>query len=207
MCRHRVLFCFLFEDSLVTQFPIVSRSWVEKSTSDVFLKTAREDTESVKVYPQRFPVRIRRWGDTKCVDTVSPSVSILKTAAWHNSRGNCVTKLAGEIYFGCFLKTERGYRKFKSVSTTVSLFHQTMRGYEMCRHRILFCFLFEDSIVTQLSRELCHEAGWGHLLRMFFWRQRGDTESIKVYPHWFPFFIKRWGDTKCVDIVSSSVSF
>ena len=106
-----------------------------------------------------------------------------------------------------FLKTEKGYRNCRSVSASISLFQQTARGYEMSRHRILFCFLFEDRLVTQFRRKLCHEAGWGHLLWMPFSRQRVDTQNVKSNPQRFPFFIRRCRDTTCVKLASSSASF
>ena len=122
-----------------------------KSTSDDFLKTESgyPKCKSVKVNPQLLFFFIRKCRNTTCVELASSSFRFLKTASWHKSRGNCVSKLGKENYFGCFLLTERGYRNCRSVSATVPLFHQAVREYEMCRHRILFCFLFEDSLVTQ----------------------------------------------------------
>jgi len=106
-----------------------------------------------------------------------------------------------------FEDRERGYRSCRNVSASIPLFHQTVGGYEMWRHRILFCFLFEDRLVTQFPRKLCHEAGRGHLLWMTLSRQRVYTQNVKNNPQCFPFFIRQCMNTTCVEFVSSSVSF
>ena len=140
----------------------------------------RVDTQSVKVNPQRFPLFHQTvQGYDMCRTRILFCSFFEDSLVWHKSRGNCVTKLGRKKTFQICLLSEMGYRNYRSVSATVALFHDIVREYEMCRHRILFCFLLEDSLVTPFLREWCHEVGWGNIFRIMFEDREGIQKMQK----------------------------